>query len=76
MELRNAAVVDVLYREPALTAATAAFIGLDSPVFFTRGSATLISFVRGWRARGALTGFEETVEIVLSGVNPGGWLTG
>ena len=76
MELRSAAVVDVLYREPALTAAAAAFTGLDSPVFFTRSSATLMSFVKGWRVRGALTGFEEIVEIVLSGVNPGGWLTG
>ena len=76
MEFRSAAVMDVLYREPALMAATAAFIGLDSPVFFTRGSATLISFVRGWRVGGAFTGFEEIADIVLSGAGGLGWLTG
>ena len=69
-------VVGELCSEPAFTALTAALTGLDSPVFFTSGSATFISFVKGWRARGAFTGLEETVDNVLSGADAWGWLTG
>jgi hypothetical protein len=69
--------VDELYRKAALvTVAAAAFTGLDSPVFFTSGSATFISFVRGCRTGGAFTGFEEIADIVLSGAGGLGWLTG
>ena len=77
IEFIIAEVVDEPYREPAFeTVATAALTGLDSPVLLTRGSATFISLVNGWRVGDALTGFEEIVEIVLSGDGGLGWLTG
>jgi hypothetical protein len=77
IEFIIADVIDEPYREAAAFAvATVALTGLDSPVFFTSGSATFISFVKGWRVGGALTGFEETVEIVLLGAAVVGWLTG